>query len=49
MADEQKLSGPDFAQGIALTELTDGGMLQGNLTRDRFSIPVSDYIGDMYV
>jgi NADPH-dependent 2,4-dienoyl-CoA reductase/sulfur reductase-like enzyme/nitrite reductase/ring-hydroxylating ferredoxin subunit len=30
MADEKKLSGPDFAQGIALTKLTDGGMLQGH-------------------
>jgi apoptosis-inducing factor 3 len=30
MAEQKKLSGPDFAQGIALTELTDGGMLQGH-------------------
>jgi len=30
MAEEKKLSGPDFAQGIALTELSDGGMLQGH-------------------
>jgi len=30
MAEEKKLSGPDFAQGISLTELADGGMLQGH-------------------
>ena len=30
MAEEKKLSGPDFAQGIALTNLTDGGMSQGH-------------------
>jgi apoptosis-inducing factor 3 len=30
MAEEKKLSGPDFAQGVSLTEFTDGGMLQGH-------------------
>jgi apoptosis-inducing factor 3 len=30
MAEEKKLSGPDFAQGVSLTELADGGMLQGH-------------------
>jgi apoptosis-inducing factor 3 len=30
MVEEMKLSGPDFAQGISLTEVTDGGLLQGH-------------------
>ncbi len=30
MAEEKNLSGPDFAQGFSLTELTDGAMLQGH-------------------
>ena len=30
MAEEKKLNGPDFAQGVSLTEFTDGGMLQGH-------------------
>ena len=30
MVEEMKLSGPDFAQGVSLTEVTDGGMLQGH-------------------
>ena len=30
MAEEKKLSGPDFARGVSLTEFTDGGMLQGH-------------------
>jgi apoptosis-inducing factor 3 len=30
MAEGKKLSGPDFAQGVSLTEFTDGGMLQGH-------------------
>jgi len=30
MAEEKKLSGPDFAQGVSLTEFSDGGMLQGH-------------------
>ena len=30
MAEEKKLSGPDFAQGVSLTELTEGAMLQGH-------------------
>jgi len=30
MAEEKKLSGPDLTQGISLTELTEGGMLQGH-------------------
>jgi NADPH-dependent 2,4-dienoyl-CoA reductase/sulfur reductase-like enzyme/nitrite reductase/ring-hydroxylating ferredoxin subunit len=30
MAEEKKLSGPDFAQGVSLAEFTDGGMLQGH-------------------
>jgi hypothetical protein len=30
MVEELKLSGPDFAQGVSLTEVTDGGMLQGH-------------------
>jgi nitrite reductase/ring-hydroxylating ferredoxin subunit len=30
MAEEKKLSGPDFAQGVSLSEFTDGGMLQGH-------------------
>src|ERR1700730_5950394 len=30
MAEAKKLNGPDFPQGVSLTELTDGGMLQGH-------------------
>ena len=30
MAEEKKLSGPDFAEGVSLTEFADGGMLQGH-------------------
>ena len=30
MEEEKKLSGPNFAQGLSLTELSDGGMLQGH-------------------
>ena len=30
MAEEKKLTGPDFALGVSLSELTDGGMLQGH-------------------
>jgi apoptosis-inducing factor 3 len=30
MADEKKLTGPDFAQGLSLAEFSDGGMLQGH-------------------
>ena len=30
MAEEKQLSGPDFEQGVSLTELADGGMLQGH-------------------
>jgi apoptosis-inducing factor 3 len=30
MAEEKKLSGPDFAQGVSLIEFSDGGMLQGH-------------------
>ncbi len=30
MADEKKLSGPDFAEGVSLSEFTDGGMVQGH-------------------
>jgi nitrite reductase/ring-hydroxylating ferredoxin subunit len=30
MVEEMKLSGPDFAQGVSLAEITDGGMLQGH-------------------
>jgi NADPH-dependent 2,4-dienoyl-CoA reductase/sulfur reductase-like enzyme/nitrite reductase/ring-hydroxylating ferredoxin subunit len=29
MAEEKKLTGPDFAQGVSLAEFSDGGMLQG--------------------
>jgi hypothetical protein len=35
MAEEKKLSGPDFAQGVSLTEFTDGGRLQGHLKASR--------------
>jgi NADPH-dependent 2,4-dienoyl-CoA reductase/sulfur reductase-like enzyme/nitrite reductase/ring-hydroxylating ferredoxin subunit len=31
MAEQQELSGPDFARGVALTEFTDGTMLQGHV------------------
>jgi apoptosis-inducing factor 3 len=30
MAEEKTLSGPDFAQGVPVTEFTEGGMLQGH-------------------
>ena len=30
MAEEKKLSGPDFTQGVSFTEFSDGGMLQGH-------------------
>jgi nitrite reductase/ring-hydroxylating ferredoxin subunit len=30
MAEEKKLSGPDLAQGLSLTELTTGTILQGH-------------------
>jgi nitrite reductase/ring-hydroxylating ferredoxin subunit len=29
MAEEKKLSGPDFAEGVSLSELTDREMVQG--------------------
>ena len=29
MAEEEKLSGPDFAEGVSITEFADGGMMQG--------------------
>jgi apoptosis-inducing factor 3 len=30
MAEEKKLSGPDFEQGVSLNEFNDGGMIQGH-------------------
>ena len=30
MAEEKKLSGPDFAEGVSLSELTDREMVQGH-------------------
>ena len=30
MAEEEKLSGPDFAEGVSITEFADGGMMQGH-------------------
>ncbi len=30
MAEEKKLSGPDFAEGLSISEFADGGMLQGH-------------------
>ena len=30
MAEEKKLTGPDFAQGVSLSRFTDGGMIQGH-------------------
>ncbi len=30
MAEEKKLSGPDFAEGVSLSEFADGGMVQGH-------------------
>ena len=38
MAEEKKLSGPDFAQGVSLTEFTDGGMLQGHLKGEQILV-----------
>ena len=34
MAEEKKLSGPDFSQGVSLTEFNDGGMIQGHAKGD---------------
>jgi len=31
MAEKTELTGPDFARGISLTELTDGSMVQGHV------------------
>jgi apoptosis-inducing factor 3 len=31
MAEEKKLSGPDFAEGVSITEFGDGGMVQGHV------------------
>src|SRR6266481_7212824 len=30
MAEEKKLSGPDLAEGVSITEFADGGMVQGH-------------------
>src|SRR5258708_37234872 len=30
MAEEKKLSGPDFAEGVSIIEFADGGMMQGH-------------------
>src|SRR6202035_2827934 len=30
MAEEKKLSGPDFAEGVSIPEFADGGMVQGH-------------------
>src|SRR5258708_6028084 len=30
MAEEKKLSGPDFSEGVSITEFADGGMVQGH-------------------
>ena len=30
MAEEKKLSGPDFAEGVSISEFGDGGMVQGH-------------------
>src|SRR5260370_28224111 len=30
MAEEKKLSGPDFAEGVSITEFADGGTVQGH-------------------
>jgi hypothetical protein len=30
MAEEKKLSGPDFADGVSITKFADGGMVQGH-------------------
>ena len=34
MAETKELTGPDFARGISLTELTDGSMVQGHVKRE---------------
>jgi apoptosis-inducing factor 3 len=38
MAEEKKLSGPDFARGVSLTEFTDGGMLQGHVKGEQILV-----------
>ena len=30
MAEEKKLSGPDFAAGVSISEFADGGIVQGH-------------------
>jgi apoptosis-inducing factor 3 len=34
MAEKKELTGPDFARGISLTELTDGSMVQGHVKEE---------------
>jgi hypothetical protein len=50
MAEEKKLSGPDFAEGVSLSEFADGGMVQGHANgeailvarRTHASVPVAN-------
>ena len=34
MSDQKKLDGPDFAQGVALADIEEGGMILGHVTDD---------------
>jgi apoptosis-inducing factor 3 len=38
MAENKELTGPDFARGISLTELTDGSMVQGHVKGERILV-----------
>jgi len=46
MAEEKKLSGPDFAEGVSLSEFADGGMVQGHANGEAILVTRR---GDAYV
>src|SRR5580704_17884441 len=46
MAEEKKLSGPDFAVGVSLSEFADGGMVQGHAKGEAILVARR---GDAYV
>src|SRR5208282_4322380 len=46
LAEEKKLSGPDFAEGVSLSEFADGGMVQGHANGEAILVTRR---GDAYV
>ena len=44
MAEEKKLSGPDFTEGVSLTEFSDGGTLQGHTRGESILYPARRYL-----